>query len=155
MGISTDTAHETVNAPASQYFLCLIRNIFSNHIFIYMEKKFCTSCNEEKLITEFYSQKDRKSGSSQCRQCFNQYCAQRWVNKKIEAIIYKGGLCVDCGISYPTAPYVIFDFHHLDPTEKDVDWGKLRLRSWDKVTHELDKCVLLCSNCHRIRHHSE
>jgi Fe-S-cluster-containing hydrogenase component 2 len=120
-----------------------------------MEKKICTSCNEEKLLTEFYQQKDRKTGSSHCRQCFNQFCIERWVQKKIDAIQYKGGKCIDCKLSYPKSPYVIFDFHHRDPTQKDVDWTKLKLRSWDKITKELDKCDLLCSNCHRIRHHNE
>lgn len=117
-----------------------------------MDKKICVTCNQEKLINEFYQQKGRKNGTSQCRLCFNKYCNSRWVSRKIQSIEYKGNSCVDCGISYPTYPYVIFDFHHLNPEEKDVDWGKLRLRSWDKITHELDKCVLLCSNCHRIRH---
>lgn len=119
-----------------------------------MEKKICTSCNEEKLITEFYQQKDRKIGSSQCRKCFNNYCVERWKERKIKAINYKGGSCVDCDISYPSAPHVIFDFHHLNPNEKDADWNKLRLRSWDKIVKELNKCVLLCSNCHRIRHYN-
>jgi len=118
-----------------------------------MEKKECTKCNEEKLITEFYKQNDRKGVSSMCKKCFNNYCVERWVQKKIDAIHYKGGVCVDCNISYPEYPYVIFEFHHLDPSQKDVDWGKLRLRSWLKITTELDKCDLLCSNCHKIRHH--
>jgi hypothetical protein len=124
-------------------------------IFMNMETKTCTTCNEEKFITEFYQQKDRKSGSSSCKKCFNDYCVQRWVQKKKEAIEYKGGKCEDCPASYPREPYVIFDFHHLDPEEKDVDWGKLRLKSWDKIKLELDKCALLCSNCHRKRHHNE
>ena len=131
------------------------RFFYSIRIFISMENKICTLCKEKKSLTEFYQQKDRKTGSSQCRQCFNQYCVERWKQRKINAINYKGGSCVDCNVSYPKAPYVIFDFHHLDPNIKDVDWSKLRLRSWDKVINELDKCVLLCSNCHRIRHHVE
>lgn len=49
--------------------------------------------------------------------------------------------------------YVIFDFHHLNPSEKDVDWSKLRLKSDESIKNELNKCVLLCSNCHRKRHH--
>lgn len=118
-----------------------------------MDKKICCSCKEEKLICEFYSQKDRKNGSSSCRKCFNKKCSERWINQKIKAIEYKGGCCFDCKIDYPSKPYVIFDFHHLNPDEKEVDWGKLRLKSWIKITNELDKCVLLCSNCHRIRHH--
>ena len=117
-----------------------------------MENKICTSCNEEKLICEFYQQKDRKNGYSHCKECFNNYCVDRWRQKKIESIHHMGSSCVDCGISYPNTHYSVFDFHHLNPSEKDVDWGKLRLRSWDKIVKELSKCVLLCSNCHRIRH---
>ena len=76
----------------------------------------------------------------------------RWIERKKKAIIHKGSKCNDCSIEFPKYPYCIFDFHHIDPKEKDVDWQKLRLRSWDKVLEELDKCILLCSNCHRIRH---
>lgn len=120
-----------------------------------MEYKKCINCNETKLIKEFYQQKDRNNGSSFCKKCFNEYCVQRWVQKKIDAVLYKGGKCEDCSYSYPKEPYVIFDFHHIDPEEKDVDWGKLRLKSWDNIKYELDKCILLCSNCHRKRHHNE
>jgi hypothetical protein len=120
-----------------------------------MENKICTDCKQEKSLNEFYKQNDRKNGSSQCKQCFNKYCSERWKNRKIDAIIYKGSSCVDCGISYPNIPYPVFDFHHLDPNQKDFDWSKMRVRSWDIIINELDKCVLLCSNCHRIRHHLE
>lgn len=119
-----------------------------------METKLCPSCNENKNLCEFYTQNDRKNGSHICKKCFNKYVGERWVQTKIKAIHYKGSKCCDCGLSYPEMPYVIFDFHHLNPSEKDVDWGKLRKRSWDKITFELDKCDLLCSNCHRIRHHN-
>lgn len=120
-----------------------------------MESKTCSTCKEEKLLTEFYTRKGRKNGQSMCKACFNAYTIKRWIKRKIEAIEYKGGECVDCGLKYPDTPYVVFDFHHLNPSEKDVDWSKLRLRSWDKITHEIDKCDLLCSNCHRIRHFNE
>ena len=49
----------------------------------------------------------------------------------------------------------VFDFHHIDPDEKDIkvaDWmGRIK---WATLKKELDKCILLCSNCHRI-HHAE
>jgi hypothetical protein len=44
------------------------------------------------------------------------------------------------------------DFHHRDPTKKDLDVGKLlhgnSVASLGKYKSELDKCVLLCRNCH-------
>lgn len=120
-----------------------------------METKICTDCKKDKPLSDYYKQKDRKNGHSQCKECFNDYCIRRWIQRKIDAIIYKGSKCEDCTTSYPETPYVVFDFHHLDPSEKDIDWNKMRLRSIETLYKELNKCVLLCSNCHRIRHHNE
>ncbi len=44
------------------------------------------------------------------------------------------------------------EFHHLDPTIKDE--LVCRSRSFEKAKKEMDKCVLLCSNCHREEHES-
>lgn len=44
-----------------------------------------------------------------------------------------------------------YDFHHLDPNQKDFSIGK-QSKSFAVIRSELDKCVLLCSNCHRKRH---
>ena len=81
---------------------------------------------------------------------FNAYCINRWRRRKQDAITYKGGKCFICG--YKNCPDVL-EFHHLDPSCKDVDWKKLRLRSWSSITSELDKCILLCANCHREEHY--
>lgn len=118
----------------------------------YIMNKCCTKCKIEKPIEEFYQKSDRKNGSSFCRKCFNSYCSDRWIKAKQKAIEYKGSKCQDCSISYPETDHCVFDFHHRNPNEKDVDWKKLRLRSWDKIVFEVDKCDLLCSNCHRLRH---
>jgi hypothetical protein len=63
------------------------------------------------------------------------------------AIEYKGGRCIGCGYNrYQGA----LELHHLNPLEKGFGIGdKGYTRSWIKVKAELDKCVLLCANCHR------
>jgi hypothetical protein len=45
------------------------------------------------------------------------------------------------------------EFHHLETSRKDFGIsGKGYTRSWSKVSEELDKCMLLCANCHREIH---
>ena len=93
--------------------------------------------------------KDYKDKTPEEKAAFNAYCINRWRQRKVKAIEYKGSKCHICG--YNACPDVL-EFHHLNPEEKDVDWQKLRLRSWTAITSELDKCVLLCANCHREEH---
>jgi 5-methylcytosine-specific restriction endonuclease McrA len=72
--------------------------------------------------------------------------------KKIRsmALEYGGGKCVLCG--YKTCIQAL-EFHHLDSKGKDFGVSaKGYTRSWDKVKKEIDKCALLCANCHRETH---
>lgn len=57
---------------------------------------------------------------------------------------------MDCGYNrYPGA----LEFHHRDPKEKDFTISSRAHLTFDeRVKQELDKCDLLCSNCHRERH---
>jgi hypothetical protein len=110
--------------------------------------KTCPQCKESKDESDFY-RKTKTRLQSMCKPCFNTYTMNRWNQRKLEAIKYKGGKCVDCNQSYH---YAAFDFHHLDPGTKEFGWVKMRLISKVKMLKELDKCALLCSNCHRIRH---
>lgn len=52
-----------------------------------------------------------------------------------------------CG--YDKHPGVL-DFHHLDPLTKafGISSGGMS-RSWQKITEEIAKCILVCANCHR------
>ena len=61
--------------------------------------------------------------------------------------------CKKCG---DTRGYVL-DFHHLDPTQKDDTVARLLAGTYslDKVYKEIDKCVILCANCHREFHYLE
>lgn len=49
------------------------------------------------------------------------------------------------------------DFHHRDPSKKDFTISSTRkggkgVGSWPELKKELDKCILVCSNCHREIH---
>lgn len=114
--------------------------------------KICPKCRINKNLSEFYQTKSRPTGSGICKKCFNEYCIQRWIQRKIEAIHYMGDECKDCKLHIDNTHYSVYDFHHLNSNEKDYDWTKLRLKSIEAIHKELDKCILLCSNCHRIRH---
>lgn len=71
--------------------------------------------------------------------------------RKIEAIKYLGGMCYDCGKEFHQS---VYEFHHLNPNEKENDGSEFLQRRKELMYKELDKCVLLCANCHRIRHHN-
>jgi 5-methylcytosine-specific restriction endonuclease McrA len=63
---------------------------------------------------------------------------------------YKGGKCQICG--YDKCSRAL-SFHHLDPSKKDFTISARGLtRSWTKLQEEIDKCVLLCANCHMEVH---
>jgi DNA-directed RNA polymerase subunit RPC12/RpoP len=63
---------------------------------------------------------------------------------------YKGGGCQTCGYSRCLRA---LDFHHLDPTTKRFSIAGSHNRSWESLRQELDRCLLVCSNCHgQIEH---
>jgi hypothetical protein len=67
-----------------------------------------------------------------------------------KAIKYKGGKCKICGYN---KCWQALDFHHLDETKKTFGISaKGYTRAWEKVKDELDKCIILCANCHRELH---
>lgn len=72
--------------------------------------------------------------------------------RKLEAIQYLGGCCSNCGGTFHPA---IYEFHHINPEEKDRDPSKMLQLSKERLYKELDKCILLCANCHRLTHHGD
>lgn len=136
-----------------------------------MKHKPCAKCGEEKPLTDFAKDNTKTLGvSSSCKDCRNahkrdQYQAdksnderrKRFADKvrrrnnaeKDKAVRYKGGKCVSCGVAYPSC---VFDFHHVDPLTKEGNLRDLLRKGFDAAKDELDKCVLLCANCHRLHH---
>lgn len=72
------------------------------------------------------------------------------IKTKIKLIEYKGGECIKCGYNKSLK---VLSFHHRDPKEKDFS---ISGKSWsfEKLKNEVDKCDLVCSNCH-IEIHEE
>lgn len=120
-------------------------------------QKQCSKCKITKNTKSFYVKYKLKKGISKyqsyCKSCLLKTQMQRWKAIKEKAICYKGGKCIDCNISYNRPE--VYQFHHIDPKTKSFTWNQARLKSWDKITTELDKCVLLCSNCHILRHSND
>ena len=69
---------------------------------------------------------------------------------RLKSIAHLGGKCVRCG--YNKCPEVL-EFHHRNPSEKEFNISsKGHCRSWERVKKEIEKCDLLCANCHRETH---
>lgn len=74
----------------------------------------------------------------------------KWRKKiKIELLRYKGEKCENCGYSKCTEA---LQFHHIDPFQKNFT---IAGKSWsfERLKKEVDKCVVLCANCHIETHH--
>jgi hypothetical protein len=87
-----------------------------------------------------------------CNLCSNSIRVKRKTRNKERAIEYLGGKCKDCGGVYIQD---VYDFHHRDPTQKEMQPNRMFRLKWEKIKPELDKCDLLCANCHRTRHYKE
>ena len=87
----------------------------------------------------------------------NRRDSARRVKERIRAKLleYHGGalICADC--KFTSEIYSIFDYHHIDSSTKEHTISSILDHKWDTVKEEVDKCVLLCANCHRVRHYKE
>ncbi len=71
---------------------------------------------------------------------------RKWVRQK--AVSYKGSRCIFCGYAKYSGA---LDFHHLYDKKFGIS-EKGYARSWQAIQQELDKCILVCANCHRELH---
>ena len=93
---------------------------------------------------------ESNSGRFRCTKCRSTAVQKRRDKLKQMAVDYKDGKCERC--DYNKSLHAL-DFHHKDRTQKDFGISKSGItRSWEKVKQELDKCMLVCANCHREIH---
>lgn len=114
----------------------------------------CPKCKVTKDISQFH--KPQKNGIKQCycKTCNHQNTLDRQKKFKQDCVNYKGGCCEVCGYRKTLNA---LEFHHL--RDKDPNFSKWRFTSFEKnrefITSELDKCRLLCGNCHREEHQKD
>ncbi len=81
---------------------------------------------------------------------------KRLRNLKKKAVLVEefGGSCSDCDMKYDGTNACCFDFHHLDPRLKKFSVNACTFNKFSKqsIYEEVKKCILVCSNCHRILH---
>ena len=121
-----------------------------------MIEKHCNKCNK---ISEFSPK------GKMCRECNKEYQRQHYqknkdyyrsksgehkrkIRKEVDKL-KEAGSCSVCKKSYP-AP--VMDYHHLGDKSLEVSHMISNSMSREKVFAEIDKCVLLCANCHRLTH---
>jgi len=132
--------------------------------------RYCKKCDSHKpqTIEYWHKRKSRKDGwEFYCKECVQKTTLanynknkEKWnkttrKNKKLQRQRineYKNSLnCLKCGESRNW----LLDFHHKDPNQKDFQISQGERYGWEKVKKEIEKCIVLCSNCHRDFHYQE
>lgn len=81
-----------------------------------------------------------------CQSC---YVNVRRFSLKRQCVQYLGGKCIVCNYNKNIQALI---FHHINEEDKLFDLSGAHARSWENIQKELDKCQLLCSNCHHELH---
>lgn len=120
-----------------------IKHYYKNHTCKETALKFNVSCGT--VIN--YSDSKKKPTLTLEEKRIKRYklLTNRRYKNKIKALEYKGNKCSICG--YNKSIWSLH-FHHLNESEKQFSISKYAGMSWEKLKKELDKCILVCANCH-------
>ena len=109
--------------------------------------KYCKYCKTIKSACGF-----KRQNSIKCLDCEKDYRKARYDVSKNFVIEYKkNNPCNNCGIN----DYRVLDLHHLYNKKFTVAHGVKNRLSVEALSKEIDKCITLCANCHRIWHYKE
>lgn len=129
--------------------------------------KHCNSCNQDLPLDSFGKWTKSKDGLYyKCKDCRRAYDKahyknnpqrrqlvrevdqrNRLVNRERVIELKKNGKCFDCGLRN----WIVLEFDHLRDKEFNISDMIRHSRSWKSIQLEIDKCDLVCANCHRIR----
>jgi hypothetical protein len=129
--------------------------------------KLCNSCNKEKDESEFsFRNKRLNTFASKCKQCHSEYVKTHYSQNKIRYInrarissdVYRDRnrqnmikylsdkKCIECGIN----DIRVLDFDHKHSKHLEIS-KMMGSYSWKSILKEIEKCDILCANCHRIK----
>lgn len=112
-------------------------------------RKYCLTCSPYKkwLLKEKKEKVSRYQGSEKHKELIKVSLYKRGLERKTTLIEQKGGCCERCG--YKKSRRVL-TFHHENPSEKKFGFSinELWSRTWTSILEEVEKCTLLCMNCH-------
>ena len=129
-------------------------------------QKTCPTCHVTKPVTEF-NFKSRATGRrhSYCRECgkkltrshyrrskpsYPKRNLRAYAERRQMVIDAKSRPCADCGIQYP---YYVMDFDHREGATKQFSLHSVHGVTKNAILREIEKCDVVCSNCHRERTH--
>lgn len=120
-----------------------------------METKTCTKCGKELPIDQFnWRNKNKGTRRSDCKECHSNFMKLKYQEKKqIIQDLKAANKCAKCG---ENRGYVL-DYHHIEPEQKENTIARMTSNNYnlDMVMKEVQKCICLCSNCHREFHYFE
>ena len=145
------TGHLT--SGASKSCGCQRKSNFNPNISETEIEKICPICNDRFKTTARNRLYCYNCSPSQIQNSDADYQGQKKRAIKHQLIVYKGGKCKKCGYNKCEGA---LQFHHRDPKEKDFTISRINLSksfSIENLYKEVDKCDLLCANCHSEEHY--
>jgi transposase/predicted RNA-binding Zn-ribbon protein involved in translation (DUF1610 family) len=113
--------------------------------------KKCNACLQEKDLSNYVLRKDRPGVyTTTCNACVSKSIIEKEKKVKSHLVSLCGGKCAKCGGVFENSQY---DFHHTDPEHKDFKISEKKHSNLQLVLSELEKCIMVCSNCHNHIHH--
>lgn len=119
-----------------------------------MKKQICTKCDALKDYSEYTKASVKLSGiAGECKDCKKIRTASLRKERENELLKMFNSECLDCKIKDINPSF--FDFHHLNKETKNREVKQIICGRYETLINEVNKCVLLCPNCHRKRHLKE
>lgn len=130
--------------------------------------KRCSKCGKSLPISDF-NKKGEGRYQPYCRPCDNAQARDRYLKNRESHVkvigernrrykneirtwirrVKESSPCHDCGVFYP---WYVMDFDHVSGEKSgNISDFMARMVSKKKIQDEIDKCELVCSNCHRAR----